>query len=147
MVATRAPSDPAREAWAAIADLFFGDEGHDRFHDAGDAVELSPPALKALLSLDPGEAKPMRVLAGQWRCDASWVTSLADTLEERGFVERRILPADRRVKTIVLTDAGAKAKERALERLHQPPAAIAALSATEQRQLRDLLRKVADPPA
>ncbi len=89
----------------------------------------------------------MRVLAGQWRCDASWVTSLIDTLEARGFVERRILPADRRVKTIVLTDAGAKAKERALDRLHQPPAAMAALTATEQRQLRDLLRKVAERPS
>jgi len=60
----------------------------------------------------------MRTLADRWRCDASWVTSLVDSLEERNLVERHVVPTDRRVKTIVLTDAGAKAREAAVSRVY-----------------------------
>ena len=86
-------------------------------------------------------------LAEHWGCDASWVTNLADGLQERGLAERRPHPTDRRVKTIVLTEEGRARRERALELLAEPPSAFAALSAAEQRQLRDLLKKLtaADP--
>lgn len=143
-VAPTARSDPAREAWAAMATLWFGDETHDRFHDACEAIDVAPPVLKALLSLERDDPKPMWALASAWRCDASWVTSVIDTLEQRGMVERRILPTDRRVKTVVLTEVGEKAREAALERLHDPPACLAALGVTEQRQLCDLLTKVVE---
>ena len=53
-----------------IADMFFSQDVHDRFHDACEAIGVTPPALKALLSMEEGEAKPMRALASQWRCDA-----------------------------------------------------------------------------
>ena len=135
-------TDPAREAWSRIADLFFSGDVHERFHDACGAIDVTPPALKALLSLEEGEAKAMRALAGEWRCDASWVTSLVDSLEERGLVERRILPTDRRVKTVVLTTAGAEAKVKALDTLHQPPPRIARLSRAQQVALRDALAAI-----
>jgi hypothetical protein len=47
----------------------------------------------------------------------------------------------------VLTPEGRVRRERALELLSQPPSAFDALTAAEQRQLRDLLRKLtaADP--
>jgi hypothetical protein len=45
---------------------------------------------------------------------------------------------------IVLTDAGVAAKKRAFELLSEPPASFGVLSAVEQRQMRDLLRKVAE---
>jgi DNA-binding MarR family transcriptional regulator len=125
-----------------IAELWFSDECHDRFHAACGAEGLTPPQLKALLSMRPGEAKPMRALADRWRCDASWVTGIVDGLEEKGLVERRVLPADRRVKTVSITPLGEKAKQRALELLEEPPAAVAALDPADQRSLRDLLRKV-----
>ena len=119
-MARQRTEDPAREAWAIIAGIFLGDEMHDRFHDACQAIGVTPPALKALMSLEPDEPRPMRALATSWRCDASWVTSLVDTLEELGLVERRMLPSDRRVKTVALTPAGIEAKAKALDVVHQP---------------------------
>ncbi|HEY4377138.1 MAG TPA: MarR family winged helix-turn-helix transcriptional regulator [Acidimicrobiales bacterium] len=134
--------DPGHEAWAVIAELFFGGSVHDRFHEAGESIGVNPPGLKALLSLEPGQPKPMRVLAAEWRCDPSWVTSLVDGLEERGLVERQILPTDRRVKTVALTASGAEAKAAALLALSQPPPEIEALSHADKVALRDIFRRV-----
>jgi DNA-binding MarR family transcriptional regulator len=134
--------------------LFMEGEAHDRVHRICTELELSPPLLKAFIHLgtldvdgpDQGGLR-MGDLAEHWGCDASYVTTLADGLQERGLAERRPHPTDRRVKTIVLTPEGRATRERALELLSEPPSAFAALSATEQRQLRDLLHKLvaADP--
>lgn len=131
-----------REAWALIADLWFGDENHDRFHRACQAIDVSPPQLKCLLSLEPGQVRPMRALAEVLRCDASWVTGLVDGLEEHGYVERQVHPTDRRIKVVTITSQGEDAKARAKAALAEPPLSIAALSPVEQRELRDLLAKL-----
>ena len=123
--------------------MWFGDENHDRFHDACASADVSPPQLKVLLSLEAGDAKPMRTFAEMLRCDASWITGIVDGLEERGYVERQPHSTDRRVKVVTITPLGEKAKVKALERLHQPPPSLVnALTQNEQRTLRDLLRKV-----
>jgi DNA-binding MarR family transcriptional regulator len=88
----------------------------------------------------------MRELADHCGCDASYVTTIVDGLEDKGYAERRPHPTDRRVKAIALTEAGAEAKAKAMAVLHAPPEALDRLSAGEQRQLRDLLRKVAAAP-
>jgi DNA-binding MarR family transcriptional regulator len=132
----------AREAWQYIGELLFSEEIQARFHDACEVADLTPPQLKALLSLEAGGARSMRLLAESWRCDASWVTGIVDGLEERGYVQRQPHPTDRRVKVVALTPLGEKAKARALERLYEPPAAFKALTPEEQVQLRDLLAKV-----
>jgi DNA-binding MarR family transcriptional regulator len=133
-----------REAWRYIADMWFGDAVHGRFLAACEAIDLSPPQLKALLSLEPGQTFAMRALAEGWKCDASWVTGIVDGLEQHGYAERQVHPTDRRVKVVAITPEGEKAKERALEFLHEPPEGIDALTAPEQRQLRDLLAKVSE---
>jgi DNA-binding MarR family transcriptional regulator len=108
------------------------------------ATGVSAGLLKTLFHLEPGRGVPMRDLADHWGCDASYVTALTDALEERGLVERRPHPTDRRVKMIVLTRKGAAARERGFDLLYEPPPAFGALTGTEQRELRDLLRKVAE---
>src|SRR5258708_36251633 len=139
------PSPEAREAWECIAEMWFGDENQDRFHAACAAADVSPPQLKALLSLAPGSPHPMRSIAELLRCDASWVAGIVDGLEERGYVARQPHPTDRRVKVVTITALGEKAKAKALERLHEPPASwLTALTQNEQRTLRNLLRKVRD---
>ena len=140
----------AREAWGAMHALFMEGEAHDRVHRICAELGLSPPLLKAFVhlgTLDSDDGLRMSELAETWGCDASYVTTLADGLQDRGLAERRPHPTDRRVKTIVLTPEGRAKRERALELLAEPPSAFASLSATEQRQLRDLLRKLvaADP--
>jgi DNA-binding MarR family transcriptional regulator len=132
----------AREAWRGVAELWFSNEIHDRFHAACQASDLSPPQLKALLSLEAGHMQSMRELAEGWRCDASWVTGIVDGLEARGYAERQVHPTDRRIKVVAITALGAKAKARALERLHEPPASMAVLNADELRALKVMLDKM-----
>jgi DNA-binding MarR family transcriptional regulator len=143
------PRNPAaREAWLHIVQLFTSEEQGRLFATAASEVELTPAGLHALLSLPPGEAKPMRSLAGEWHCDPSQVTAIADQLEGRAYAERQASPTDRRAKLLILTERGAAARQRALERLSEPPSGIVALPAADQRALRDLLRQATvDLPA
>jgi DNA-binding MarR family transcriptional regulator len=124
-------------------ELFLEGEAHDRLTLVCAETAVSPGLLKALVHLGMGDGERMGDLAEQWGCDASYVTSLADGLQERGLAERRPHPTDRRVKTLVLTEEGHALRQRVLELLYEPPPAMDALSAAEQRALRDLLRKVA----
>ncbi len=133
----------AREAWELIVSLMFSDLVHDRMHSACEAVDLSPGHAKALHSLEPGRPRPMGELAGGWRCDASYATSIVDALEARGLVERQILATDRRVRTVVLTPAGVAAKERWRAEISEPPDGILALTVRDASELRNLLKRVA----
>jgi DNA-binding MarR family transcriptional regulator len=137
--------DDARTAWRAVADLFVGDENHDRFHRAADAAGVPHPgALKLLLALEPGDPPSMRELAVAMRCDASWVTSLVDALEAPGLAARVVSPTDRRVKRVQITENGIEAKARAMDVLAQPPKAIEKLSAAEVKTLATILTKLVD---
>jgi DNA-binding MarR family transcriptional regulator len=140
-VTTATRRSPASEAWGAMRELLLGQRRAIR--DIACELELSPPQLAALRALEPGRPAPMSELAGILRCDASNVTGIVGRLEDRGLVERRAATHDRRVKHLVLTDAGRALRERLVERLDEPPDAFAALSEDEARQLRDLLRKIA----
>jgi len=135
----------AREAWRTMHDLFLEGEAHDRLHQACATVGISPGLLRALVHLGGADGDGVRMgdLAEHWGCDASYVTSLADGLQARGLAERRAHPTDRRVKTLVLTAAGVSVRDQALALLSEPPPAFDALTAAEQRRLRDLLRKIA----
>ncbi|MDQ6816205.1 MAG: MarR family transcriptional regulator, partial [Actinomycetota bacterium] len=87
---------------------------------------------------------PMHELAARLACDNSNVTGLIDRLETRGLVTRKASSDDRRVKHIVLTDAGRGLRERLLDRVGEPTPGFLKLSAAEQSQLGDLLRRVLD---
>jgi DNA-binding MarR family transcriptional regulator len=63
-------------------------------------------------------------------------------LEQRGYVRRRTLDTDRRVKMVEITEGGEAAKAKALEVLFDPPQSVTSLSQEEQLVLRDLIRKV-----
>ncbi len=123
--------------------LLFEGESHGRMAEACRVTGGPPSLVKALMHLAPDEPRPMRDLADHWGCDASYVTSVADSLEEQGLAERRPHPTDRRIKTLRLTDKGAEARAKVLDLLSQPPPAFAALTSAEQEKLRDLLTKVA----
>jgi DNA-binding MarR family transcriptional regulator len=139
----------AREAWRSMAQMFLSGETHDRFHAACAAVDLPHPgALKAMLALDPEDPPSMREIAVGMHCDASYVTSLVDDLEQLGYVERQTSPTDRRVKLVVLTPAGQRAREEALEEMLRPPKGLDVLSASETRTLAAIMAKISEgyPP-
>ena len=136
----------ARDAWSSMHALFMEGEAHDRVHRICAELDLSPPMLKAFVHLGADAGGPgvrMGDLAEHWGCDASYVTSVVDGLQERGLAERQPDPTDRRVRTVVLTARGRARRARALELLSEPPSAFDALTGPEQRQVRDLLAKLA----
>ena len=133
-------TDPATEAWSAFLGILF-DERPPRIPTVAAEFDVSPMGVKLLQVLEPGGEMPMSALAERVYCDASNVTGMVDRLEARGLLERRDDPRDRRVKRIALTDEGVAVRERVLERLYDPPEAIARLSRADQRALRDLLRR------
>jgi DNA-binding MarR family transcriptional regulator len=65
--------------------------------------------LKALHLL--GAPMAMRDLGRLLHCDPSFVTTIADLLEEHGLARREASTADRRVKNLVLTAAGLARRE------------------------------------
>jgi DNA-binding MarR family transcriptional regulator len=138
-MATPATSSPAVEAWALMQRLF-GPQ-RKRFMALAAEHELSPPQLGALKALHPGHPLAMSELAGILGCDNSNVTGIVDRLEYRGLVERRPAERDRRVKLLLLTEAGRELREELGERLHAPPDELTRLSPAEQRALRDLLAR------
>ena len=123
--------------------LMWQGEAHDRMHEVCKSIGMPPSMIKSLTHLSEEEPQAMRDLADAFACDASYITALVDDLEDRGFAERRPHPTDRRVRTVVLTPKGAEVRDVVTARLWEPPPAFAALTAAEQRQLRDLLKKVA----
>jgi DNA-binding MarR family transcriptional regulator len=141
--------EDARVAWRHVTDLFLSPESHDRFHTACTAAGLPHPgALRLLLQLRRAEPPTMGGLAGFLSCDASYATALVDALESLGYVQRRTSSTDRRVKHVHLTAEGAAAREKALDVLATPPAALQRLSPTETRTLARLLAKASgDEPA
>jgi DNA-binding MarR family transcriptional regulator len=106
---------------------------------------LTPGHMRALSILDPDEPKPMRAMADALACDASMVTWIVDRLEQRGLVERRMLPTDRRVRTVVLTPLGIRTRERLAEAMFAPPPALLTLDVRSLEALRDELRKLPPP--
>jgi DNA-binding MarR family transcriptional regulator len=102
---------------------------------------LTPPQMFALRALDPDRPVPMRALAAQLHCDSSNVTGLVDGLEAHGLVERRPDEHDRRVRMLVVTAHGEEVRGRINAVMQEVPPAIAELSATDQRALRDILRR------
>ena len=128
----------AAEVWTLLRTLF--GQQRRRFLIAASELDLHPAQAGALLQL--ASPLPMRELADLLACDSSNVTGLVDRLEARGLVARQPSSNDRRVKHVVLTPAGGRLREELLERVGRPAVALERLSAVEQAQLRDLLRRV-----
>lgn len=126
--------------WAAMRDLVDSYPAKDALREAL-KLGRGNGRVKALLWL---ARRPLSLseLAEAVQVDAPYATLIADSLEERGLVERRPDPADRRRKIVALTAAGQAAAQRAGQVLHQPPPGFAGLSPAELATLEDLLRRI-----
>lgn len=142
---TNSPDTAARDN-AALVDLLWlvmrriWDDAEER---------LAPYSLTlkhswALHALD--EPLSMRGLAERLGIDASYVTAIADQLEERGLIERRPHPTDRRIKSLALTSEGRRFRKQVLGELWSTIPSLDGLTAADRRELRRLLdRTVAGP--
>jgi DNA-binding MarR family transcriptional regulator len=121
----------------------------------GGAQASAFAALLAPLGLRPKQFGLMNVVAlaegpsqgeigAAMGIDPSGLIATIDDLEERGWLERRKDPRDRRRNVVVLTEAGsAKLSEGRAAAYERAKELTAPLSAKERRALRDLLAKIA----
>jgi DNA-binding MarR family transcriptional regulator len=128
-----------------IGDLLFAiaDETKTRALEALAEYDLTLTQGLALHELE--QPQRMRELAETLGFDASHVTGIVDGLEDRGLVERRADPHDRRVKVLVITAAGAKLRREIEGRVFLPPSGLERLTAAQCRELRELLVAVRGP--
>jgi DNA-binding MarR family transcriptional regulator len=132
----------AREAWSGFFRLMTSQANRRRMAGICEHFGITPGQMRALITMGGGQARPMKELAVEWHCDASYVTVLVDDLEERGWVERQAHPDDRRSRVVVMTPGGDDARRELLHRLGEPPTFFAALTEAEQRTMRDIMGKL-----
>ena len=99
--------------------------------------------IKALHMLDNPLA--MKDLGQRMHCDPSFITSIADTLEKHGLAVREPDPADRRVKRLVLTPAGADLKARLEDEVLSRTPWRQFLSREQRASLLGLIRAMSPP--
>jgi DNA-binding MarR family transcriptional regulator len=114
-------------------------------HSIAAGFGVAPHDLLALFKMDG--VLTMKELAHHMGCDASFVTAIADTLEQHGFARREPSQRDRRVKNLVLTSEGITAKERMMAQLAAQMPWCYALDDDERSCLLFLLRKMLSTPS
>jgi DNA-binding MarR family transcriptional regulator len=136
--------DQAGRVWAVLRDLA---ESYPPRHEVRAALKLGRGSgrVKALLRLTEGPLS-LTELADACQVDAPYATLIVDSLEQRGLVERRPDPADRRRRLVALTAAGEEKARDARSILDQPPPGFARLSPAELDVLEDLVARIADAP-
>jgi DNA-binding MarR family transcriptional regulator len=127
----------AAEVWKRVFDFFM--RGAPQRGKVLARLGLTPNDARALGALDTTKGRTMRSLSDEWGCDASNTTWIIDRLEKRGFVERRSKPGDRRVKLVVLTANGVKARQKLLEGMYEPPQELLDLSRDRLETLHRIL--------
>jgi len=113
-------AERSRRAWLAMRNLVL--EKYDRRPAVAEALGMSYIRVKALRRVAAGPVT-MRELAVAIGSDAPYTSVLVQDLAERGLVERREHPEDRRVKIVTVTPAGRAAAEQA-EAIQSEPAAV-----------------------
>ena len=132
----------AEEAFDRLRRVAFEGEHVERMAALGVRTKLSPGVIKTLIRLSKVDGVSMGDMARGIGVDPSYITALVDDLDARGLARREPAPDDRRVKIIVLTEAGRALAAQIDAVVSVPPAAFAALTQPELRQFRDLLDKV-----
>jgi DNA-binding MarR family transcriptional regulator len=121
------------------------------FHVAGKFAEqlaplgLEPRHFGMLTRLAENEGRSQQAIGDLMGLNATRMVFLVDELEQRGLVERRRNPSDRRSYALYLTDQGrAKLREAQQASAGHADQVGASLTDTERTQLTALLRRLAD---
>jgi DNA-binding MarR family transcriptional regulator len=109
------------------------------------SLDLTPPHAGILRAIAAEPGRSQQALSAQLGLLPSRVVGYVDELEERGYVERRRNPDDRRLHALYLTASGRKLMIRIGELARQHDRRVTAgLDATERETLRGLLAAVAE---
>jgi DNA-binding MarR family transcriptional regulator len=111
-------------------------------------VGLNPPLFRVLNLVDAAEGRSQQAIGRAIEVPASRMVALVDELEQRGLVERRPDPGDRRVRALYLTAKGRKTLTRGRELAKQHEEELTrGLEAADRKRLLDLLQKMVDEQA
>ncbi|MGO4446680.1 MarR family winged helix-turn-helix transcriptional regulator [Mycobacterium sp. 2YAF39] len=130
----------ADEVWRAMASLVM--DNRDSWKRA--VVERSglPFSRIRILKRLSRQSMSVKELAHAATIDAPAATVAVNDLEDRGLVVREIDPANRRSKTVSLTEAG-RAMVREIDAINDPaPDALAGLDAAELKSLKAILVRI-----
>jgi DNA-binding MarR family transcriptional regulator len=115
------------------------------FADLIASIDLTPPHSGILRAIAAEPGRSQQALSGQLGLLPSRVVAYVDELEDRGYVERRRNPDDRRLHALYLTAAGKKVMTKIGELGRQHERLMTAGLDVEQRDtLRQLLTVVAE---
>jgi DNA-binding MarR family transcriptional regulator len=116
-----------------------------RFSEQLAPLGLEPRQFGMLAQLAANEGRSQQAIGELVGLNATRMVFLVDELEQRGLVERRRNPADRRSHALYLTDLG-RAKLREAQQASGGSEGQLGASLTEQQrtQLTRLLRRLAD---
>jgi DNA-binding MarR family transcriptional regulator len=108
-------------------------------------IDLTPPHAGILRAIASEPGRSQQALSGRLGLLPSRVVAYVDELEDRGYVERRRNPDDRRLHALYLTASGKKlmTKIADLGRQHERRL-TAGLDAGQRETLRELLAVLAD---
>jgi DNA-binding MarR family transcriptional regulator len=116
-----------------------------RFAERIAELDLTPPQTGLLRAVAAAPGQSQQALARHLGTPPSRLVALVDGLDERGLLERRRNPDDRRLHALHLTDAGQAVLRRIAEvaRAHDDDV-CRALDHDEHATLRALLARIAD---
>ncbi len=119
--------------------IHFAEEAKADFTRIAAGFDLPVHLARAVLALENPE--PMRELAERLTCDRSYITNLADQLEERRLVSR-VPGGDRRVKLLQLTRTGRSLRDRLSTAVAEEALVLRRLTAADRKSLTPLLEKL-----
>ncbi len=136
--------DDRRPTGAAFLLTQLGTHAARRFAERVSAVDLTPPQSGLIRAVAQGPGRSQQALAAQLGTPATRLVALVDGLEQRGVLERRRNPDDRRLYAVHLTSAGEEllADLGRLAAEHEADL-LAPLEPEERRTLAELLGRVA----
>lgn len=116
-----------------------------RFHEAIGEIDLQPGWFLVMNVVAATEGRSQQEIAEAIKVPASRMVAIVDELEQRGLIERRPQPGDRRIRALHLTAKGRTvlAKGRGIAREHERRM-TKGMSAEEHRRLIELLQKMAE---
>lgn len=138
-------SDPSRRApGSAFLLAQLGAHAARRFAERVAELDLTPPQVGLLRAVAAGPGRSQQELAQHLSTPPTRLVGLVDGLEQRGVLQRRRNPADRRLYAVYLTDAGNTLLKEIgrVARAHED-AMLAALDDAERAQLHPLLARIA----
>lgn len=119
-----------------------------RFAERIAMIDLNPPLFRVLNLVDTAEGTSQQAIAAAAEIPPSRMVALVDELEQRGLVERRPYPADRRVRALYVTRKGRQklARGRKIAKDHEEELTCG-MSAPDRKLLVELLQKIVNEQA